>query len=89
MCLGRRNRRGRVEPLLEQGCHIALNGFELMQLEIRVQNRKQIPRARLLVNENSLAFPHNLFFHFEKPFPLQHDRQDEGGGDITGIVQFD
>ena len=52
---GHRFRRGRIQAMFEQRRHVALDGFELVQLQVRIGNGEHVAGPGLFVNEHALA----------------------------------
>ena len=75
--------------MLEQFAYIALDCLQLIELEIWIDNREQIARPELLVDEDTLAVPVELFFNFEEPLAFEHDRKNISRGNKMRIVQLD
>ena len=75
--------------MFEQLCHVVLHLFQLVEMQVRIGNREDVARLRLLINEDALAVALELFFHLENAFAFEHDRENIGGGRITGLVLFD
>src|SRR5207249_904747 len=87
--LGRSLGRGWMKPVFEKRGHVALDGLELVELQIGINDREQVARGRLLIDENPLPIAENLLFDFEEALAFEHDRQDVTGGNILRIVQSD
>jgi len=75
--------------MFQQRGYVMLHGFELVQLQIRVEHGEQISALWLLIYEHALAVPKELLFNFQKPLALEHHRQNICGGDVVRIVQLD
>ena len=69
--------------------HVALDCFELVQMQIRVGDGEDVAGLRLLVNEHALAVAHDLFLHLEDAFAFEHHRQNIRSGRVTRIVLLD
>lgn len=74
--------------MFEQVCNVVLDLLELVQLEIRVWNRKNIRRLGVLVNKDAFAVLTELALHLEQAFALQHHGQDITGRSILGFIQL-
>src|SRR6185369_4823199 len=85
----RRSARRRRESMLEQRGYVMLHRVQLVELQIGINNRKQVTCLRLLVNKNTASISNELFFDLEETFALEHDRQDVACGNVVRIVQFD
>ena len=57
--------------MLQQARHIPLDLFQLIQLEIRVDDGEEIARLGLFVNKHALAIPLELLFNLEQALALQ------------------
>ncbi len=75
--------------MFEQPGHVALDGFELVQPQIRVGDGEHVARPRLLVNEHAPAFADDLLLHLEDALAFEHHGEDERGGRVTRIVLLD
>ena len=75
-----------AEALFEQGRHTALNLFELIQLQVRINNREDIPGPGLLVNEDAPSVAFELFLDLQDALALEHDRKDVGSSGVFRLV---
>ena len=60
--------------------------FKLIEMQIRIGNRKDVAGLRLLVNKNSLAVAPDLFLDLEDAFAFEHHGEDVGGGRVARVV---
>ena len=79
-------RRGRIQAVFQQRGHVALDGFELVQPQVRIGNGEHVAGPGLFVNEHALAVADDLFLHLEHAFAFEHDGEDVTGGRVTRIV---
>jgi hypothetical protein len=85
-----RNRVGRrVQAVLEQFRDVALDLFELVELEVGVNDGENIAGLGMFVNKEAAAFARELFLDLEEAFALEHDGEDVAGGDVAWIVKGD
>jgi hypothetical protein len=79
----------RIQAVLQQLRHVALDSFELVQMQIRVGDGENVTRPRLLVNEHALAVADNLLLHLEDALAFEHHGEDERGGRVARVVLLD
>ena len=72
--------------MFEQRGHVALDGFELVQPQVRIGNREHIAGPGLFVNEHAFAVADDLFLHLEHTLAFEHDGEDVTGGRVTWVV---
>lgn len=72
--------------MLEQFRHIMLHGLELVELQVRIDNREDVAGFGLLVYKHPLSITEDLFFDLEMAFAFEHHRQNVGCRDITRVV---
>ena len=75
--------------MFEQSRDVALDLFELVQMQGRVNDGEHVSALRLFVNENPLPIAHDLLLHLENAFPLQHHGENECRRDVMRIVLLD
>ena len=75
--------------MFEQRGHVALDGFELIQVQGWVGDGEHVARPRLLVNEHALAVADDLLLHFQDALAFEHDGEEERGGRVTRSVLLD
>lgn len=75
--------------MLQQCGNVVLHGFELIELQVGIYNRKQVARPRLFVDENSMPVANQLFLHLEQSFAFEHRGKDVSRRDVLRIVQLD
>ena len=78
-----------IEAVFEQGGDVVLDLLKLIEVQVGVNDRKDVAGRGLLVNENAVAVALELLFDFEQALAFEHDGQNICGGDVTGVVQFD
>src|ERR1039458_865611 len=76
----------RIQPMFEQRGHVALDGFELVQPQVRIGNREHVAGPRLFVNEYAFAVADDLFLHLQHTLAFEHDGEDVTGGRVTRVV---
>ena len=79
----------RIQTMFQQRRHVALDGLELVQAQVRIGNGEHIAGPGLLVNEHALAVADDLFLHLEHALALKHDGEDVTGGRVTRVVLLD
>src|SRR6266481_5046493 len=72
--------------MLEQRRDVSLDRLELIELQVGIDNGKNITRVWLLINKHALPVTNDLLFYFEQPLAFQHDRQDIPGRNIVWVV---
>jgi hypothetical protein len=75
--------------VFQQLRHVVLDGFELVQVQVRVGDGKHVARLRLLVNEDALAVADDLLLHFQDSLAFEHHGEDERGGRVARVILFD
>ena len=75
--------------MLEELSDVALNLFELVEVQVGIGDGKDIASLRLFVNENTAAFADNLLLHLENAFAFEHDGEDVAGGNVARIILLD
>lgn len=75
--------------MFEELGDVFLDLFELVELKAGVGDGEEVAGAGLFVEEDALAVAVELFFDFEQAFAFEHDGEDESGGGVFGIVEFD
>ena len=75
--------------MFQQGGNIVLHLLELVELQVRIGDGEHVPGFGLLVNEDALAVPRQLFLHLDDSLSLQHHRENVTRRNITRIIQFD
>jgi hypothetical protein len=66
--------------VFQQLRHVALHGFELVQMQIRIGYGENVARSRLFVNEHAPAVADDLLFHLEDALAFEHHGEDEPAG---------
>ena len=79
----------RIYARLQQLRHVALDLFELIEVQIRIGNREDVTGLGMLVDKNSLAVAPELLLHFQDAFALQHHGENVGGGRVARIILRD
>jgi hypothetical protein len=75
--------------MFEQLGDVALDLFELVEVQVGVGDGKDVAGFGLLINEDAAAFAEDLLFHFEDALAFEHDGKDVTGGRMLRIVLFD
>ena len=75
--------------MFEQLGDVALDLFELVEMQVGVGDGKDVAGFGLLINEDAAAFAEDLLFHFKDALALEHDGEDVTGGRVLRIVLFD
>jgi len=74
--------------VFKQGSDVPLDGLQLVELQIGVNDRENVARKRVLVNKNTLTIAHNLLFDLEKALAFEHHCENVAGGDVLRIVEL-
>jgi len=77
-----------IKAVFKEGSDVVLDCLKLVELQVRVDNRENVARNRMLVNKNALAIADNLLFDLEKALAFEHDRENVAGGNVLRIVQL-
>src|SRR5262245_44475103 len=75
--------------MLKERSDVLLHCFKLIQLQIGVDNREQIPRSRLFIHENPLSIAYYLFFDFQQALAFKHHGGDIASRNVTRFVELD
>ena len=78
-----------VKAVFEEGSDVPLDGLELVELQIGINDGENVTGGRLFVNENALAIADDLLFDLEEALSFEHDGQDIASGNVLGVVEFD
>jgi len=72
--------------VLQQMGNIVLDLFKLVETQVGVRDRENIPGFGMLVDKNALPRFLELLFDLEQPLAFEHDGQNKSGGGVTGLV---
>ena len=74
--------------MFKQGSDVPLDGLQLVELQIGVNDSENVARNRVFVNKNTLTIAHNLLFDLEQALAFEHDSQNVAGGDVLRVVEL-